>query len=1193
MALNLVTGAGNRMTVGSAPAVISRPDANFTITGWYKATSIAAALRLLTFVDSSGGANYENCGIAASGYPFVGNGASSTSVASNPIAAGTWLPLLFSRSGTTLKIALGARTQTGTYASTLPGGAVTELLVGHTPYGGITVGLGGAIAALKMWDALLTDAEIAREQQYYQPIRTTNLKFALPLHDLATARFIAPSPGTVTAPVLAGSYSFTADNLPVAWQSPIQIIPFWRVPLFHTISVDENVTVSDDVQVAIEGGAGALIEVTETVAVTDVVGARHVVGDLQVGDNIAVSDVPLGVATLPGVTANENVTVADAGVQVVLAPSQASASDTVSVATVPILATAPLTVSLTESVTVSENAVASGALYRTAIENVTVSDAAQVVVSTAQVSLAESVTVSDSLVAVALNRQVTAQESVTVTESAAARLDPLRVAVNENVTLTETLLVNGGGGGLLFAEQITVSDVPLLAVPIPGRQFSESVTVSESAQVAVVRTVSQTETVTVSDTFSIVVARQVAAAESVAVSDGAPQVVVSTAQVNRTETVTVSESIALRVSREIAKTETVTVSESVQIQYAPALISVSDTVTVTDQPLFGSVRQVFAQENIGVSDVAAVRVSTPLLAANENVAVSDTGVKVVFAPNQIAVSETVTVTESVLAERLAAGIRPSETVTVTESVQVAVSTPLLVANENVAVSDELAMRLPVILPLRQETIGVTDSLFKIETTPLRISLNENVTVTETRQVSLSALSSRLIGAEQTVTVTDTVQVAVQQTWLSINKSETVTVTDVPAKQELAIFINVRPSGSLYFPGAASATTYRAKLDLQGDPPADVGNGTNFTYEFVLRCNKAQNTTTGSTVRQSNIILDHEVSGFSGGWQLGVTNVGDALVVCFGVAGDAFNWNTIFSDTDIGDGQDHHIALEWDAGTARIYVDGVLQTEGVYTVYNLSVPNFAAPDAIPNNTSLIVGGSKRGAGWGAYTGTFAQFRISDTARYAGEDYQPPFWIESDPNTVALFTFTEGTGTVANDTSGLVTAPDMTLLGTAGVSTPSWAGYDDLTGESITVTDVPQIINPFARLTANENITVTASPLVTVNNGILYLVIGETSSVYDEVGTPTAPIIIPIGIFLFENVVLSEELFILCGVGGLVDAIVGIRVVNGAHVRVNESVATDFFNGVSTATQARVGVVQAQETVVDVGTLITKTRVRNRT
>src|SRR5262245_14265490 len=109
---------------------------------------------------------------------------------------------------------------TGTIASP------TRLRIGNSHVG--TETWGGYIAALKMWEAVLTSVEIAHERWYYMPKRTDNLLAWVPLLDPASAT-IDWSPAAASFSNPGGGQAQSPEGPPISW-GPIRRRSYHVVP---------------------------------------------------------------------------------------------------------------------------------------------------------------------------------------------------------------------------------------------------------------------------------------------------------------------------------------------------------------------------------------------------------------------------------------------------------------------------------------------------------------------------------------------------------------------------------------------------------------------------------------------------------------------------------------------------------------------------------------------------------------------------------------------------------------------------------------------------------------------------------------------------------------------------------------------------------------------------------------------------
>ena len=172
---------------------------------------------------------------------------------------------------------------------------------------------------------------------------------------------------------------------------------------------------------------------------------------------------------------------------------------------------------------------------------------------------------------------------------------------------------------------------------------------------------------------------------------------------------------------------------------------------------------------------------------------------------------------------------------------------------------------------------------------------------------------------------------------------------------------------------------------------------------------------------SNYGSDREIAAtrgnpFSGGWELQTDPSGN---VGFGFTGtNGWQDNAYSSGINAYDGQWHHIAAVIDGVSTYVYFDGqqVGSQSGSGSLLDVDNP-------------LTIG--RRSDGYGAWSGTIDEVRISDTARYT-TTFIPATSYAVDSNTVAYYKMNENYGTtMVTDISG--NGHDGTQVGTP---TPEW-------------------------------------------------------------------------------------------------------------------------------------------------------------
>ncbi len=278
-------------------------------------------------------------------------------------------------------------------------------------------------------------------------------------------------------------------------------------------------------------------------------------------------------------------------------------------------------------------------------------------------------------------------------------------------------------------------------------------------------------------------------------------------------------------------------------------------------------------------------------------------------------------------------------------------------------------------------------------------------------------------------------------------------------------------------------------------PVNVGAGS-FTVEAWIKANYSENTTTATDedARYSNIIYDRDSWGEQRGHVIGVTRSGSNLVACFGQAGSGGSWSTIFSTSNIGDNEWHHIAVTRNisGGAVKIFVDGVEEASGTYDTSDWSYPPGHTVVSGQDNEYLVLGCEKHDVGY-FFTGELDEMRISDNVRYSST-FSPLRRLESDGNTSALYRFDSGSGTDFIDELG---TSNGTLAVGGSPSGPVWTIVDE--GSIVYAPAVTQ--NLFISASVLTNTSVIQQPSVSPGSvQISANLLSNTSVVYQpSVGT----------------------------------------------------------------------------------------------
>jgi hypothetical protein len=252
--------------------------------------------------------------------------------------------------------------------------------------------------------------------------------------------------------------------------------------------------------------------------------------------------------------------------------------------------------------------------------------------------------------------------------------------------------------------------------------------------------------------------------------------------------------------------------------------------------------------------------------------------------------------------------------------------------------------------------------------------------------------------------------------------------------------DVFATNSLRFYGNPTSDDHRVKIQVDDPtnsdpgPPADIGSE-DFTLEFWMKAANGNNATAQDPCAEGwsswiygNVIFDRDR--FNQGRAYGISIIDG--VIWFGVDNNTQS-HTICGSTNVLDGQWHHVVVQRriSDGWIQLYVDGSLEAEADGPNGDISYPD----DGVPGNYCsgscdfsdpyLVIGAEKHDADlnvYPSYSGFVDEVRLSNSIRYSGNTYSVPTQpFITDSNTMALYHFDEGSGSVANDTSGASGGP----------------------------------------------------------------------------------------------------------------------------------------------------------------------------
>lgn len=146
-------------------------------------------------------------------------------------------------------------------------------------------------------------------------------------------------------------------------------------------------------------------------------------------------------------------------------------------------------------------------------------------------------------------------------------------------------------------------------------------------------------------------------------------------------------------------------------------------------------------------------------------------------------------------------------------------------------------------------------------------------------------------------------------------------------------------------------------------------------------------------------------------------------------------------TSVDNSSWHHIAVtrRRSDGLLRIFIDGQLEGETDGPNGDVSYRD-GRSTGYENDPSLVIDAEKHGAGpaYPSYSGWIDEVRLSSTLRYTSTFTRPSQPFTSDPQTVALYHFDEGSGNTITDSSGATGGPSNGVRRYGGSpARPEWS------------------------------------------------------------------------------------------------------------------------------------------------------------
>ena len=230
------------------------------------------------------------------------------------------------------------------------------------------------------------------------------------------------------------------------------------------------------------------------------------------------------------------------------------------------------------------------------------------------------------------------------------------------------------------------------------------------------------------------------------------------------------------------------------------------------------------------------------------------------------------------------------------------------------------------------------------------------------------------------------------------------------------------------------------------PPADIG-AENFTIEWWMKAEPNDNSAPSIVCGEKdnwiygNIIYDRDRAGLPGGFGI---SLADNKIV-FGINGADGDNYSLCGNTDVADNEWHHVAIQRrrSDGFLWIYLDGKLEASANGPNGDISYPDELPPSA-DGDHFIGIGAWKLDNEYNLhpfFRGWIDEMRLSDSIRYTRKFTPSMRSFSRDANTVALYHFDDGIGSLVSDSSNASGGPSHGFRQYGGaVDGPEWVISD---------------------------------------------------------------------------------------------------------------------------------------------------------
>ena len=512
--------------------------------------------------------------------------------------------------------------------------------------------------------------------------------------------------------------SVTVEN-PTGYTSVFDIVTLTEnvtviveVPGAFSVSVNDVVNLTENTTLLLQG----FISVSDTVTLTENV-------NIDEQNNISVSDL---------ITLTENVNIDT--------QNNVSVFDLITL-TESVNVEQPISLSVFDSVSITENVVIELVSFVSVSDTINPTESVTVQNSTGYTSVTDIITIIEN-VSLELSSFVNVFDLVTLTENL-SELSALNISVSDLISTTEIVLL----------EKVSFANV------FDSITITESVQMDNQENINVFEAIQTTEFIKIDDQNNVSVFDSITLTESVQAE--------RQSNISVSDSITLTESVSTTGQLSLSVNDTVTITEN-NILLLQSYISIADNVTLTENLSETGFLNISVSDSISLTESITIENPTGYTSVVDNISLTES--VQIDTQNNINVFDGVTITENVSIEVLsgvALSCSVSDSITITESIVASNPTGFTSVFDTIIVSENVETS-------GTSTINVFDSITLTESVNVdrlhNLSVFDSITITE----NLSDTGEGSVYVHDTLNLSESYSVALSDMAVSVFDSITIT-----------------------------------------------------------------------------------------------------------------------------------------------------------------------------------------------------------------------------------------------------------------------------------------------------------------------------------------------------------------------------------------------------------------------------------